>query len=75
MISQYSQQIELALSCKARGQGLIHYRELVAFFRKIELEEKYIEYIVTQTCMYSECLSRLNYHSMLDIFSLAPAPH
>ena len=48
LITTYYQQIMAALTAKRNGEGTIPEKFFLDFFREIELEQDYIDFIITQ---------------------------
>lgn len=68
LITTYYQQILTALTTKRNGQGTISEEHLVEFFKEIELEQEYIDFIITQIILESLDMEHLNFFSMFEIF-------
>lgn len=78
LVTTYQQQILAALMGKRNGEGTISYRNFFDFFTEIELEQEYIDFIITQIILESVDLHHLNFHVMLEIFympQITPPPN
>lgn len=64
LITTYYQQILAALTAKRNGEGTIAESSFLQFFKEIELEQEYIDFIITQIILESLDMSHLNFFAM-----------
>ena len=68
LITTYYQQILSALTSKKNGEGTISEEHFLQFFKEIELEQEYIDFIITQIILESLDMNHLNFFAMFQIF-------
>jgi hypothetical protein len=68
LITTYYQQIMAALTAKRNGEGTIPEKFFLDFFKEIELEQDYIDFIITQIILESLDMDHLNFYAMFEIF-------
>lgn len=68
LITTYYQQILAALTAKRNGEGTISEVSFLEFFKEIELEQEYIDFIITQIILESIDMAHLNFFAMFEIF-------
>jgi hypothetical protein len=68
LITTYYQQILSALTAKRNGEGTISENSFLEFFHEIELEQDYIDFIITQIILESLDMDHLNFYAMFEIF-------
>ncbi len=68
LITTYYQQIMAALTAKRNGQGTIAEKFFLDFFKEIELQQEYIDFIITQIILESLDMEHLNFYAMFQIF-------
>ena len=68
LITTYYQQIMAALTAKRNGEGTIPEKFFLDFFREIELEQDYIDFIITQIILESLDMEHLIFYAMFEIF-------
>lgn len=64
LITTYYQQILSALTSKKNGEGTISEEHFLQFFKEIELEQEYIDFIITQIILESLDMNHLNFFAM-----------
>lgn len=72
LVTQYQQHILKALNEKRNTESTIPEKEFYEFFKEIELEKEYIDFMVSQIILESLDLDHLNIYNLFEIFYMPP---
>lgn len=68
MTCTYPQELQAAFEQIKNGEETVSKKDLVQMFRKLELEDKFIEVIIAELSLCSEDLEHLNFFGFFERF-------
>lgn len=68
MTSTYPYELETAFQNIKNGEETVTKKDLIEMFKKLELEDQYIELIIAELSLCSDDLEHLNFHGFFERF-------
>ena len=68
MTSTYPRELQVAFENIKNGEETVARKSLIEMFKKLELEDKYIDLIIAELSLCSDDLEHLNFHGFFERF-------